>query len=117
MKVGIIGGSGLGEALSSQVKGDVKEVSTPFGAPSSKIIETIWGSTPIAVLDRHGSGHMLSPTMVNYRANIFALKMLGCTHIIASGAVGSLRQEIAPKHLVIPDQIIDKTYRRARHVL
>src|SRR5206468_11004023 len=62
---------------------------------------------------RHGPGHLLAPTQVPYRANIFALKKLGCTHILASGAVGSLRDEFKPKDLVIPDQVIDKTHRRA----
>ena len=113
MKVGLIGGSGLGEALSAQVKGEARHVTTPFGPPSGPIVETLWDGTPIAVLERHGPGHMLSPSRVNYQANIFALKSLGCTHVIASGAVGSLREEIAPKSLVIPDQVIDKTYRRA----
>ena len=112
-KVGIIGGSGLGDALEAQTRGQRRQVRTPFGEPSDAIIETVWGGTPVALLNRHGPGHLLSPSAVNYRANIFALKTLGCTHVIASGAVGSLREQIAPKHLVIPDQIIDKTYRRA----
>src|SRR5205814_4084147 len=63
-------------------------------------------------LSRHGPGHVYAPTHVPYRANIFALKQLGCTHVIASGAVGSLREEFKPRDLVIPDQIIDKTHRR-----
>jgi len=67
----------------------------------------------VVLLNRHGLGHLRNPSMVNYRANIYALKVLGCTHVIASGAVGSLREQIAPRHLVIPDQIIDKTFRRA----
>jgi 5'-methylthioadenosine phosphorylase len=111
-KVGIIGGSGLGEALAAQVKGRPASVSTPFGAPSDAIVQTEFAGTPVAVLNRHGPGHLISPSMVNYRANIYALKALGCTHIIASGAVGSLREEIKPKDLVIPDQVIDKTSRR-----
>jgi 5'-methylthioadenosine phosphorylase len=65
------------------------------------------------MLNRHGPGHLLNPSQVPYRANIFALKQLGCTHIIASGAVGSLREEFRPRDLVIPDQIIDKTHKRA----
>lgn len=112
-KVGIIGGSGLGDALAQESQ-DVKrhEVDTPFGRPSDAINETSWGGTTIFLLNRHGPGHMIAPSDVNYRANIYALKALGCTHIIASGAVGSLREEIRPKDLVIPDQFIDKTYRR-----
>ncbi|MCP4377650.1 MAG: S-methyl-5'-thioadenosine phosphorylase [bacterium] len=112
VKVGIIGGSGLGDALCRDVQGQSVDVDTPFGEPSDSIIETRWGDTPVAVLNRHGTGHLISPSQVNYRANIYALKALGCTHVIASGAVGSLREEIKPKDIVIPDQVIDKTYRR-----
>ncbi len=112
VKIGIIGGSGLGDALCGQTAGTRREVDTPFGAPSDAIIETAWAGTDVAVLNRHGAGHLIGPTMVNYRANIYALKAVGCTHVIASGAVGSLREQIAPKHLVIADQVIDKTCRR-----
>ena len=111
-RVGIIGGSGLGDALGGQVEGPKTRVATPFGEPSDAIVETAWGATSIALLNRHGPGHAIQPSRVNYRANIYALKAVGCTHIIASGAVGSLREEIEPKHLVIPHQAIDKTYRR-----
>jgi len=111
VKVGIIGGSGLGDALASQ-QGEAVQVETPFGDPSDAIIAVEWKGTPVCILNRHGPGHMINPSMVNYRANIYALKLLGCTHVIASGAVGSLRELIEPKHLVIPDQVIDKTYRR-----
>jgi 5'-methylthioadenosine phosphorylase len=65
------------------------------------------------MLSRHGPGHLLNPTSVPFRANIFALKQLGCTHVIASGAVGSLREEFKPKQLVIPNQVIDRTSKRA----
>ncbi|MFA6133533.1 MAG: S-methyl-5'-thioadenosine phosphorylase [Phycisphaerae bacterium] len=112
VKVGIIGGSGLGVALTGSVKGRKVELNTPFGDPSDAILETAWGGVDVAVLNRHGAGHCLSPSTVNYRANIYALKALGCTHVIASGAVGSLREEIRPKDLVLPDQVIDRTYRR-----
>jgi 5'-methylthioadenosine phosphorylase len=112
-KVGIIGGSGLGDALCDQTGGDRMTVDTPFGQPSDAIIETRWGQTDIAILNRHGQGHLIPPSAINYRANIHALKQLGCTHIIASGAVGSLREDIEPKHLAVPDQVIDKTFRRA----
>ena len=111
-KVGVIGGSGLGDALCSQTEGRAVEVQTPFGAPSDKIITTVWEGVEIAILNRHGPGHSIPPSSVNYRANIYALKALGCTHVIASGAVGSLREEIRPKDLVIPDQIIDRTKSR-----
>ncbi len=111
-KVGIIGGSGLGDALCEQTGGKETRVDTPFGAPSGAIIETEWEGTPIALLNRHGDGHLLSPSAVPYRANLYALKKLGCTHVIASGAVGSLREELKPRDLVIADQVIDKTFRR-----
>ncbi len=112
VKIGIIGGSGLGDAICSDRTGKPVDVGTPFGSPSGVIIEADWGGVTIALLNRHGPGHLINPSMVNYRANIYALKAIGCTHIIASGAVGSLREEIEPMHLVIPDQVIDKTYRR-----
>jgi 5'-methylthioadenosine phosphorylase len=111
-KVGLIGGTGLGEALGAEIEGHRRQVDTPFGRPSDAILETAWGGVDVAVLNRHGPGHLIAPTAVNYRANIYALKALGCTHIIASGAVGSLREAIAPTHLVVADQIIDKTFRR-----
>jgi 5'-methylthioadenosine phosphorylase len=111
--VGVIGGTGLGEALGALGGGEVREVETPYGRPSGPITVTDVGGVPVVLLPRHGEGHMKSPTMVPYRANIWALKSLGVTHIVASGAVGSLREEIAPRHLVIPDQVIDRTFRRA----
>ena len=111
-KVGIIGGSGLGDALGAQTRGKPVSVRTPFGEPSNTIVETEWDGTLIAVLNRHGPGHLINPSMVNYRANIYALRAIGCTHVIASGAVGSLREEIRPKDLVIPHQVIDRTFRR-----
>ncbi|MHC4716136.1 MAG: S-methyl-5'-thioadenosine phosphorylase [Planctomycetota bacterium] len=112
VKVGIIGGSGLGDALCANVEGKGAAVATPFGPPSDALIETEWAGVPVAVLSRHGPGHLIPPSMVNYRANIYALKAAGCTHVIASGAVGSLRDRIKPRDLIIPDQVIDKTCRR-----
>lgn len=112
VKIGIIGGSGLGDAICAEAGGKPVDVSTPFGTPSNVIVETEWQGLTVALLNRHGPGHLISPSKVPYRANIFALKKIGCTHVIASGAVGSLREEIRPKDLVIPDQIIDRTYLR-----
>src|SRR5512140_2228323 len=100
--VGVIGGTGLGEALGALGQGEVREVETPFGKPSGPITVTEVGGVPVALLSRHGEGHLLNPTRVPYRANIFALKQLGVTHILASGAVGSLREDLAPRHLVVP---------------
>jgi len=110
--VAIIGGSGLGEALCRGAAGEAVRVETPFGPPSDAILRTDWKGTEVLLLNRHGPGHLLLPSRVNYRANIYALKSLGATHVIATGAVGSLRDRIKPKDLVVPDQIIDKTYRR-----
>jgi 5'-methylthioadenosine phosphorylase len=111
--VGVIGGTGLGEALGALGGGEVRELDTPFGRPSAPITLTEVSGVPVALLPRHGEGHMLNPSQVPYRANIWALKSLGVTHVFASGAVGSLREEVAPRNLVIPDQVIDKTFRRA----
>jgi 5'-methylthioadenosine phosphorylase len=114
VKVGLIGGSGLGEAMLARAgDGRRHEIDTPFGKPSDAIIETELGGLPAFFLSRHGPGHVHAPSQIPCRANIFALKQLGVTHVIASGAVGSLREEFAPRDLVIPDQVIDKTHRRA----
>ena len=112
IRIGIIGGTGLGEALGAEA-GEVREVDTPFGKPSSHILLTQWEGVDLALLQRHGIGHTLNPSQVPYRANLFALKALGATHVLASGATGSLRENIAPGDLVIVDQVIDKTHRRA----
>ena len=112
LRVGLIGGTGLGDALG--VEGGTRhEIDTPFGRPSDAIVEGDWAGVPVLLLARHGPGHLLNPSQVPFRANIFALKKLGCTHILASGAVGSLREEFKPKSLVIPSQVIDRTTRRA----
>src|SRR5438309_9012344 len=113
LRIGLIGGTGLGEAIGASTNGTRHRVETPFGPTSDEIIETQWANVTVLVLSRHGPGHVLNPSSVPYRANIFALKKLGCTHILASGAVGSLREELAPRSLVVPDQVIDRTFRRA----
>ncbi len=112
LMVGVIGGTGLGEALGALGGGEIREVETPYGRPSGPITLSELAGVPVALLARHGDGHMLNPSTVPYRANIWALKSLGVTHVLASGAVGSLREEVAPRHLVIPDQVIDRTHRR-----
>jgi len=112
VKIGIIGGTGLGELLGNR-GGRRHEMQTPFGSPSDAVIEADWEGLTVLLLGRHGPGHLIPPSGVPFRANIFALKQLGCTHIIATGACGSLRQEFKPRELVVPDQIIDKTHRRA----
>ena len=89
-----------------------KDVSTPYGDPSSELILGTIADVPVVILSRHGPGHSINPTNVNYRANIFALKEEGCTHILAATACGSLRKRIAPGHFVFPDQFIDRTTKR-----
>jgi len=111
--VGLIGGTGLGDALGEQII-DVQfvDIDTPFGRPSGSIMVGRIGQNKIAFLNRHGKGHKLAPSEVPFAANIFAMKKLGVRTLIASGAVGSLREEINPGDLVIVDQFIDKTFNR-----
>jgi len=111
MKVGIIGGSGLYHLEELE---EVEEVhlDTPFGKPSSYFVTGEVNGIPVAFLPRHGIGHVLLPTEIPFRANIWGLKMLGVTHLISVGAVGSLREEIEPGHMVFPDQFIDLTRHR-----
>lgn len=110
-KIGIIGGSGFDK---TDLVTNVREydTSTVWGEPSSSVKEGEVGGVPVVFLARHGHGHTLSPSMVNYRANVQALKDAGCTHILVTTAVGSLREEIRPGDLVIVDQFIDFTRRR-----
>lgn len=111
--IGIIGGTGLGDALEAEISGEeLRDVETPFGKPSAAVMIGRIGTRRVAFLNRHGRGHRLSPSEVPYAANIFALKKLGVHTIIGSGAVGSLNKGIAPGDLVIVDQFIDKTFRR-----
>ncbi len=111
--IGIIGGTGLGDALAELlVDVELRDIETPFGEPSTAICVGRLGNRQIAFLNRHGKGHKLSPSEVPYAANIFALKKLGVHTVIGSGAVGSLQEEIAPGNLVIVDQFIDKTFKR-----
>jgi 5'-methylthioadenosine phosphorylase len=110
---GIIGGTGLGDALAGQITGAAeKDVTTPFGKPSDSILVGRFGGRKVAFINRHGRGHRFGPSEVPFAANIFALKKMGVHTIISSGAVGSLRDGIKPGELVAVDQFIDKTYRR-----
>ncbi len=112
-RIGIIGGTGLGDALLEEADGRPVPVDTPFGPPSSTPIVAAWEGVDVAFLSRHGPGHTLNPSNVPYRANIWAMKKLGVSAIIAGGATGSLREDIEPGHLVLCDQVIDKTHGRA----
>ncbi|MFQ5412841.1 MAG: S-methyl-5'-thioadenosine phosphorylase [Phycisphaerae bacterium] len=112
-RVGIIGGTGLGEWLAERVGGKRVDVETPYGPPSTAPVLARWDGVDVAFVSRHGPGHRYNPSTVPYRANIWAMKRLGVSSIIASGATGSLREDIAPGELVLCDQVIDRTYRRA----
>ncbi|MFP4384995.1 MAG: S-methyl-5'-thioadenosine phosphorylase [Spirochaetia bacterium] len=111
-KIGIIGGSGLDNPDIMQTEETV-ETNTPYGRPSSPLKTGTIGGVPVVLLARHGLSHTIPPTQVNYLANIHALKEAGCTRILATTAVGSLREEIGRGDLVILDQFIDFTRHRA----
>lgn len=110
VSIGVIGGSGLYQM--SDITDIIEvDIDTPFGKPSAPpLIGTLRGRR-VAFLPRHGRGHIFTPSTVPYRANIFALRMLGVRHIIAVNACGSLREDFAPGHIVIPDQLYDMTRR------
>lgn len=109
--IGVIGGSGIYEI---EALTDVQEINvdTPFGPPSDAIMVGILGGKRIAFLPRHGRGHRIMPHELNSRANIYALKSLGVERIISVSACGSMREDYAPRHIVIPDQIMDRTKAR-----
>lgn len=111
VKIGIIGGTGT---YNPSMFEDVHavHVDTPFGLPSDRLIVGKHAGKEVVFLSRHGVGHRFSPSNINYRANIMALKQLGVTHIISSSAVGSLREGLRPLDIVIPDQIFDRTKSR-----
>lgn len=111
MRIGVIGGSGLYE-MDGMTGVEEVRVSTPFGDPSDALICGRLDGADMVFLPRHGRGHRLNPSEVNYRANIFAMKTLGVEWIISVSAVGSLKEEIPPGDVVIIDQFIDKTFRR-----
>lgn len=112
VKIGIIGGSGLYQMPELQ---NVRElaVDTPFGAPSDAFIIGEMGGVPVAFLPRHGRGHRLTPSELPFRANIYAMKLLGVEYILSVSAVGSLQEQYAPTDFVIPDQFFDRTRSRS----
>ena len=113
MTIGFIGGSGIYDALPLENTREV-DVETPFGQPSAPPTVGEFGDTgrEVVFVPRHGTDHQYSPTTLPYRANVFALKQLGVTHVLASNAVGSLREDLPPRTLVLPDQIYDRTKHR-----
>jgi len=110
-RVGILGGSGLYEMEGFT---DVRQVdlATPFGAPSDQLVLGTLEGQRVAFLPRHARGHRLLPSEINYRANIWALKSIGVERVLSVSAVGSLKEQYAPLHLVIPDQLVDRTTQR-----
>ena len=111
IKIGMIGGSGFDDPdfLTDVTR---KKMGTPFGSVSADPLIGRADGVEVVLIPRHGHGHRIRPSAVNYRANVWAMKELGVTHIIATTACGSLREEIEPGHLVIPDQFIDRTRMR-----
>jgi len=111
-KIGIIGGSGMGDPKLLTAPQET-EIETPYGKPSDKLLSGTINGTEVVILARHAKNHSISPTLVPFRANIWALKNAGCTHILATTACGSLRDELMPGDLVFLDQFIDFTKLRA----
>ena len=111
-EIGLIGGTGLYDMEGIEEIRDV-EVDTPYGPPSSRIRTGVLYGRKVAFLARHGAGHRLLPSEIPYRANIYALKLLGVSKILAASAVGSLKEELPPRMLVVPDQFLDRTRHRA----
>lgn len=111
MKIGIIGGSGLYQ-MEGLEELEEHSVSTPFGGPSDVFVSGRLGGREVVFLPRHGRGHRLLPSEIPFRANLWGMKKLGVTHLLSVSAVGSLKEEIVPGHLVFPDQFIDRTVKR-----
>ncbi len=112
-RLGVIGGTGLYQ-MAGLTDLEERQIMTPFGAPSDPITIGTLAGERVAFLARHGRGHRLNPTQVPYRANLWALKSLGVERVIAISAVGSMREDIAPLDLVVPDQLFDRTTSRPR---
>ncbi|WP_049922850.1 S-methyl-5'-thioadenosine phosphorylase [Halopiger djelfimassiliensis] len=112
MTIGVIGGSGIYEALPLE-NTRTESISTPYGDPSEAVTLGELGGNDVAFLPRHGEDHQHTPTDAQYRANIYALKSVGVDRVIATNAVGSLREDLPPRTLVVPDQIFDRTKHRS----
>jgi len=111
VRLGVIGGSGLYQMPGLEKPREVR-VRTPFGDPSDSLVTGSIGGVGVAFLPRHGRGHRILPSEINFRANLYALKQLGAEFLVSIGAVGSLRREIRPGDIVVVDQFIDRTSRR-----
>ena len=110
-KLGIIGGSGLYDVEDFKDR-EFLDIKTPWGSPSDQILKTKFNEKEVFFLPRHGKGHFISPSKINFRANIDALKQLGVTDIVSVSAVGSLKEDLSPGKFVIIDQFIDRTFAR-----
>src|SRR6185503_13086818 len=108
VNIGIIGGSGLYD-MAELTDREERRVTTPFGEPSAPYVVGTLRGRRVAFLARHGIGHRLLPSELNFRANIYGFKTLGVEYILSASAVGSLREEYKPMDLVIPDQFLDRT--------
>jgi 5'-methylthioadenosine phosphorylase len=111
--IGVIGGSGLYEMEALQER-RLLDIETPWGAPSDRLLAGTIADTRVIFLPRHGRGHRLGPSDLNYRANIAALKIAGCTDVLSVSAVGSLRTDLPPRTFVMVDQFVDRTSARRR---
>ena len=110
-RIGIIGGSGL-YALAGIEAARELVVETPFGPPSDPVVVGTIGGIEVAFLSRHGRGHRFIPSAINYRANVYAMRALGVERLLSASAVGSMKESIRPRDVVLPDQFIDRTYAR-----
>ena len=110
-KLAIIGGSGLYDVEDFKER-EFLDIKTPWGSPSDKVLKTKFNEKEVFFLPRHGKGHFISPSKINFRANIDALKQLGVTDIVSVSAVGSLKEDLQPGKFVIIDQFIDRTFAR-----
>ncbi|HSY79207.1 MAG TPA: S-methyl-5'-thioadenosine phosphorylase [Verrucomicrobiae bacterium] len=109
--LGVIGGSGFYQ-MKGLDKVELMELETPFGRPSDPFYQGRIGETEVVFLSRHGRGHRILPSEINFRANVFGMKQLGVTHLVSVSTAGSLKEEIHPGELLVPDQFIDRTFKR-----
>ena len=109
--LGVIGGSGFYQ-MKGLDKVELMELETPFGRPSDPFYQGRIGEIEVVFLSRHGRGHRILPSEINFRANVFGMKQLGVTHLVSVSTAGSLKEEIHPGELLVPDQFIDRTFKR-----
>ena len=108
VRLGVIGGSGVYQMEGVDIVGEY-DLETPFGSPSDRVIHARIGERAVFFLPRHGKGHRIMPSQINFRANIHALKQLDVTHVLAVSAVGIMKEHIRPGQMVVPDQLFDRT--------